>query len=645
MAQKIKTSSLPYMPTLDGLRGLAILAVLFYHAGLSWMPGGFLGVEIFFVLSGYLIASSLLAEWRERGKIDFASFWKRRAYRLFPALVLLVLVTLAYAAIWLSVKTASIRSDALASLGYMSNWHFIITKRPYFEAIGRPPLFRHTWALAVEGQFYFLWVPVFILTMKRGSRKRLLGVAVLGAIAATLLMAFLFQPDNDLSRIYYGTDTRLGGILIGTALACVWPPKKSQVVEGKENAWGMDVLGLGMVIALVGACWRINEFHIFLYQGGFALVALATVIVIGVSIHPRTRLTSKLLGNAPLRWLGERSYGIYLWHWPIFMVTRPRLDLSLDGVWLLILRFAITGILVELSYQFLERPIRYGTKPWARRLRPSILRGMSIFALLAFVILAGKILPVEAPLRELSSLFSYEEKPTIEISKTMAAQAEGQLKATATNQPPTPTEEILPSPTVIATSLPLATVVPSLSQTPESSTPIPTPTITSTPSPTPITHVTAFGDSVMAGSAQIILKTIENIEIEAAKGRQVYETIWLLGQYDKKGQLGDVVVFHIGSNGIFRGSHFDEIMAIVGDELKIIFVNVRVPRRWQDPINEMLISHVAKYPNVVLADWYARSENHPEYFINDGVHLTEEGMSVYAELIALSIAQTLENQK
>jgi peptidoglycan/LPS O-acetylase OafA/YrhL len=358
--------------------------VLLYHAGLAWIPGGFLGVEVFFVISGYLITALLLAEWRVRGRVDLKAFWLRRARRLLPALYLLLVVTLAYAVVFLPGEVAGLRGDALAAFGYVTNWYLVFGQESYFEAVGRPSLLKHLWSLAVEEQFYILWPLVFVVGMGVGAtrlrRRRVATVALAGAGASAVAMAVLYVPGVDPSRVYYGTDTRATGLLFGAALAFLWSQAgKYRPADNRHQRlglpsrsrfrrrWGwvvptlLDLLGLAALGGLVWFCLQLGEFQPFLYRGGFAVVALTTAVAIMAVVHPRTRLgTGLLLGWGPLRWIGERSYGIYLWHWPIFAITRPGLDVPLDGLPLLALRLAATILLAHLSYRYVEEPIRRG---------------------------------------------------------------------------------------------------------------------------------------------------------------------------------------------------------------------------------------------------------------------------------------------
>ena len=353
-----RSARLPYSPALDGLRALAVIAVLIYHAGLHWLPGGFLGVEIFFTISGYLITSLLLSEWRETGRINLGQFWLRRGRRLLPALFLVIVCSLVFAVLFLPDEVAKLRADALASFAYVTNWYLIFSQQSYFEAVGRPSLLRHLWSLAIEEQFYLIWPLIFVFAMTR-FRKRtvLIGVAV-AALVSMFLMAMLYAPGADPSRVYYGTDTRASGILIGVALAFIWTPGKSQ--GRRIDKLPFDLIGVLAFGALLACCLLISEFDDFLYRGGFILTALSTAVLIAAVVHPRGKRLAAVLGSSALVWIGLRSYGIYLWHWPVFMLTRPQLDVSLDGPALLAVRLGLTMALAVLSYHLLETPIRTG---------------------------------------------------------------------------------------------------------------------------------------------------------------------------------------------------------------------------------------------------------------------------------------------
>jgi peptidoglycan/LPS O-acetylase OafA/YrhL len=362
---------LGYQPALDGLRALSVLAVLLYHADVAWIPGGFLGVEVFFVISGFLITTLLIEEWQRSGAIDRPRFWLRRARRLLPALFGVLAVVTIYTAVVLPDELARLRGDVIAALTYTTNWFLIFSQQSYFEAFGRQSPLKHLWSLAVEEQFYIVWPIVFGFAIKKvgGKAGRLFGPLVLGAIASTALMWLMYNPDGDPSRVYYGTDTRAAGILLGGALACVWMPWRSRRPAAANAGPLLEIVG---GVALLGLIWfflNTGEFDPWLYQGGFAIVSLTAVVVIAVIMHPSVRLLKGAFALPPLVWIGLRSYGIYLWHWPVFVFMTPD-EVGFDGAPLFIAKFAVTFLLAELSFRFIEMPIRKeGLAPVKRLLR------------------------------------------------------------------------------------------------------------------------------------------------------------------------------------------------------------------------------------------------------------------------------------
>lgn len=368
---------LPYLPALDGLRALAVAAVVAYHAGVS-ARGGFLGVESFFVLSGYLITALLVAEWERHGRIDLPRFWRRRARRLLPALLLTLLGTLLLTLALVPAEAGRLPADLLAAIAYLMNWRLILSGQSYFDPLARPPLLQHLWSLAIEEQFYLLWPLAILLGLRLMGVRGLLPVLLLGAGASALLMAHLYQPGADPSRVYYGTDTRAAALLLGSALALVWRPWMTPARPTRHTGLALDLLGGLALVTLLIAYLRLFETHPWLYRGGFALVALATALVIAAVTHPRAWMLSALLSLPLLRWIGLRSYGIYLWHWPIFMVSRPYLDVPFGGWLWLALRVALVLLVADLSFRLVELPIRrQGFRAAAghawRRLRTSLL--------------------------------------------------------------------------------------------------------------------------------------------------------------------------------------------------------------------------------------------------------------------------------
>jgi peptidoglycan/LPS O-acetylase OafA/YrhL/CubicO group peptidase (beta-lactamase class C family) len=396
-------AGLAYLPGLDGLRAFSVIAVMLYHAGLP-VYGGFLGVESFFVISGFLITALLLHDWQRHGKVRLGVFWLRRARRLLPALIVLLAATLLFAIVWLRNELPELRSDTLAALGYVTNWYLIASGQSYFDAAGRPPLLQHLWSLAIEEQFYLIWPLLFAAGMRFLRPRGTLALTLLGAAASVGLMVALYDPGADPSRIYYGTDTRASGLLLGAALAMLWSPGRMSALAGRGASLALDAIGTLALGGLVAATLILNEQHPLLYRGGLHLVAVGTAIAVAAAVHPASRLLPWVLELPPLRWIGVRSYSLYLWHWPIFMLTRPGVDFQTEGWVLQLARFAAVFAVAALAYQLVELPIRRGAlgrlwsafrarprpeasmapQPWRQRLLPGLaggLLGLSVAAI------------------------------------------------------------------------------------------------------------------------------------------------------------------------------------------------------------------------------------------------------------------------
>ena len=607
--------ALPHAPALDGLRALAVCAVLFYHAGLAWMPGGFLGVEVFFVISGYLITSLLLAEWTTTGRVDLPGFWLRRARRLLPALFALLLVVVAFAVVFLPDEVAGLRGDTVSGMLYVNNWYQIFSHKSYFECAGRPSLLRHLWSLAVEEQFYLIWPLFFCLLMRRP--RMALGVVLAVAVAAAGWMAVQYIPDTDPSRIYYGTDTRASGILIGTALAFL-RLRVPATAATCGRAW--HVAGVIALAVLILCLLRINEFQAFIYCGGFVLASLATAVLIAVSVHAPATRVSRLFAGPLLRWIGVRSYGIYLWHFPVFMVTRPQLDLPLRGAALLALRLTITILIAAVSYRLLELPIRQGVlaRSWqawrAAQGRKRWSGATAVVSLAALFIVFG------------ARLFLAEPPPTPEYLAAMTR------PDNATAQPDSsasPAADETRRAEACAPDLPAAT---------ETCTAVVAPPPTSTTNAMCGTQIVAIGDSVMLGVRDELRRVLgTNVLVDAAVGRQARHALTLVRKLHEEGMVRPIVVLQIGNNGFFSANLFDQIMAELTQARTVLVVNVRVPRPWETPNNAMLAEAVARYPKAVLLDWHAASENHPEIFWKDGHHLRPKGAVFYTDLIVKTL--------
>jgi peptidoglycan/LPS O-acetylase OafA/YrhL len=576
--------ALPFAPALDGLRAVAVVAVLLYHGGVDWMPGGFLGVDLFFCLSGYLITSLLLAERRGTGRIDLRAFWLRRARRLLPAAFLVIAVSVAAAAILAPGDLAQTRGDALASLFYVDNWHQLLVGQSYFAAFERPSLLRHMWSLSIEEQFYLLW-PLALGFGVAGLGARRTGLAALGlALLSALLMAVLFTSESDPSRVYYGTDTHAVGLLLGATLAFVWPLGRFEPPRRPSALAVLDLTAGIALAALVLAMVTWHDYDALVYRGGIAAFSLTAVVLIATVVHPAGR-AAHLLGSAPLRWIGARSYGIYLWHWPVMALTRPGIDVAWPLPLLLVAQIGLTVALAAASYRWLEQPFRKGTAQ--RRIRA--------------------LLDARAPRHRLAI-----------VSGLTAAAAAAVVAVAAANVGPGTTPR-LPERSTAAAALPG-----SGKERPEGGTAQPT-----SAAPPPKGPTLAVGASVMLAAAPELGR---HARVDAEIGRQADDIIVRLRAYRDAGELPERVIVQLGENGPVTGSELAQMRQVLEGVGRVVLVNVRVPRDWNDSVNKTLEKTVARWPEARLADWYDASDKR-DLLYDDATHPRPAGQEVYTRIV------------
>lgn len=667
------------------MRALAVIAVVLFHSALGIAPGGFLGVEVFFVISGYIITRALLAERANSGRIALGAFWMRRARRLLPALFLLLFAVAAYTVIFEPGEAAGLRRDIGAALAYVTNWDLIVAGETYFDSWERPSMLRHLWSLAVEEQFYVVW-PLLMAGGLALLRNRLTLALILGGAAASAIaMAALYEPGSAVTRIYYGTDTRASGLLIGAALAFVWSARQSEGGSGLRALAGVAALTLAGAVGLatlVGLTLLADGSTPFLYQGGFALVGVATAALIVAATHERSPLAQGL-GTPVLRWVGVRSYGIYLWHWPVMVLTRPGVDVPFDGVPLLAMQVAVTLALAEGSYRWVEKPIREGAlgrlwkQLWEGAATPQWRRGtlalagtataagvavvaifMTLtpaeeeppyFALVRLRLVNTDIVATEAasartedPYRVVSlqgsrtasppTLFDLPASQAGETGSVAAAAAGDPLVlAVAAHDPAVPAAAEQAASLAAMTDAFQSDALAPKRTAPEAEGPQPAGRVVAGNSIN--VRVTAIGDSVMLGAAHQLAEDIPGIDLDASVGRQVSQAIRLLKERKANGQLGDVVLLHLGNNGTFTSKQFDQIMDVVGPERRVVFLTLRVSRSWEQGNNEVIREGVERHEGAFLVDWRAAIEERPEVLWKDGTHLRPEWASFYVELL------------
>lgn len=607
--------TLGYRPGLDGLRTLTVGAVILNHAKFPWARGGGLGVDLFFVLSGFLITALLIEEHQRDGRVDLRAFWLRRYRRLAPALAMM-LVVVVLVPMMIGGPGPSARGLVAAATWTMNLWRSIL-------GVGFGPI-GHLWSLGIEEQFYLLWPVLLPLALRRFGRGRTAAFVAAGVGASVLLMgatADVTAPD----RAYYGTDTRAFGILLGCLLAFSWRPERARVDIGRAARGLVDVVG---ALALVALLWQFanrSEFDPWTYPSGMLLVDACTLVLLVAATHPAST-TSRRLGAPLLAALGRRSYSLYLWHWPVIVFTRPGVDWGLSGAVGLIARLVLIGALAELSYRFVEQPFRDGRAQrrvagavavvrhlrWPRLLAASCV-ATALGATTALVAAPPPVRTVEttrAPISVASPATTEDARP------------DATSGSTPTGQPVTADDD--PTTTAPATTAPPATVPP---------------TTTSAPAPPPppvgTEGITVVGESVTLGAEGAIRGHYGNrLQFDAVEGRQASESIEAIERMAAEQRLTPIVVVHIGNNGVLPPGGLDRVVAAAGPERQLVLVTVRVPRRWEGPVNDEVRRVAAEAPNAALADWHHIANNEPGLLIDDGVHLTAAGQHRYTRMLA-----------
>jgi peptidoglycan/LPS O-acetylase OafA/YrhL len=582
----------PYLPGIDALRALAVLAVFLYHARVDWMPGGFLGVDVFFVISGYLITSLLLREFRRADHVHLGRFWLRRARRLLPAAGVLIAVTMVAGAIAEPDRISELRGDAVASLAYVANWHFVFADQSYFEQFQRPSLFTHLWSLSVEEQFYLFWPLIFAAGMKLFGRNRLLLGVTAGALGSVVLAWVLFDPGNDASRVYYGTDTHAVGLLTGVALALVWSP-----VELRRRRTGplvgpiLDVVGVLALAYVVLSFVHVHDYDLALWHGGYLWLALVTALLLAVLAHPAARL-GVLIGSPPVLWLGLRSYSFYLWHWPVLALTRPGIDVSLPRGVLIPLQLALVLVLADLSYRFVELPFRGKAKlpglpdGWLRVARPALLVAvLAVVAAVGWSGLGGDEQRISAAAASTASSASVEAQPAVSVSSVSPLPS-----GPSGEQPPSRPPRII-----------------------------------------------ALGDSVMIGAKDKLVGRLgPGFSMSAQVGRQAGEFVKILRRLAHEGHHPDAIVIQMGNNGPLYGNEMAAIQRATAGVGHLFLVNDHAPVSWLAESNRALAEAAADWPHTTLVDWKAAAESE-DGLLWDETHLTPEGAGVYARLISAAV--------
>ena len=576
-----------HISSIDGLRAIAVAAVVLYHLGISWIPGGFLGVDLFFVISGYVITRLILDSINQSGALDLRAFYAARLRRIYPGFIFMVICTIIFIGVWAPEAIKRFLTDLPYALSGSINWYLVAKNQDYFETIGRPPLLQHTWSLAVELQFYLIW-PIILLTIlkyfgKKNIARIALGIAMISGVTLFIVSLSLDQANaKQISHIYFGTDTHSLGLFLGSALAVSWIPQNLGGAITKRAQDVIDGIGVVGLLGLISIFLFIDQSNANLYRLAFPLAGIFGCLVIISLVHPASRF-APIISTAPFRWVGQRSYGIYIWHWVIFQVTRPSVDLSGQTWALYLARVLLVLALADISLRWVEIPFRQGSvQNWFRgmkyrstkiRLRQQVSLLTSVIAVLAVT----SIISVQA------------------INK--ADQITNQVL-----------DEIIPS---------------EPNQQDLGST----------------TGLWVTGDSVILG-IRSKLESKEHISlINARVGRQAPELLAVM-RVDQTSVPSSPVIFNLGNNNALSEQTVIDIFETVKNQPQIIVVNTAGPRAWKDANNEIISKVSARYPNVKLVDWDRISKGRPELFAPDGVHLSPTGSDVYVDLVLSVFSKT-----
>ena len=571
-----------HIPAIDGLRAIAVTAVIFYHLGFQWIPGGFLGVDLFFVISGYVITRLLLDSIARSGGLDLRGFYKARARRLLPPLVFMIVVTAFYISIWAQDSVKRFLTDTPFSLSGLMNWWLVGKEQDYFEAIGRPPLLQHTWSLAVETQFYLVWPVLLLIILKRfGKKVRPVTALAIALISGTALFLVSLQLDatSSVSHVYFGTDTHSIGLFLGAALAVSWIPQnfKSEVSNKAQNF--IDFIGVFGLVGILGSFLLIDESSPTAYKIAFPLAAVFGAAIITSIVHPASRF-APILQNRVLLWIGERSYAIYLWHWVVFQITRPRVDIDGQDWALIALRILVVLALADISLKLVELPIRSGkVEYWFKGMK---YRTTSVRKRQKIVVISS----VSILLLSLTALSS--------------------IAVVSSNRSAEEFQESLQSEVVIT---PPVSEVADRAET-----------------------IWLTGDSVILGIRSALSEIRPLLVVNARVGRAAPELLQEMTR-DLEKAAGSTVVMDLGNNDLLNEDTVRAILELAKESPRIVVVNTAVPRPYRDANNELVAELAAQYSNVKVVDWNAISDGHPEYFAPDGVHLVPMGVSAYVMAI------------
>ena len=605
-----------YLPSIDSLRAIAVIAVIIYHIDANYLPGGFLGVDLFFVLSGYLISSLIIKEYKSTGTVNLYNFYVRRARRLLPAVYFMITVVLIIITLFNGVLLKKSYLDALFGYIYSSNWWYIFHKLDYFDSFGSQSPFKHLWSLAIEEQFY-MFFPLIFLIFNRKSKsnnsnsklnKNFIYV-VLSLILVSLIAHILLFDINNINRIYFGTDTRAFSLLVGVVGAILYPMDRLSERTTKKDNMIYSIVSLVSILVLIGIMINTSEYNTWLYRGGFLLVAIIGLIII-ISSGRQYTFMSKLLSFKPFVFIGKISYSLYLWHFPILVVTTPVSEIGNPNLFYVTLRIVLIFLVATGSYMFVETPIRkLGFVNYINLLFKRIMKFKNntkkiIFASIALVAVVftmgvfGKSVPYLST-AFVTEMSNNKESQFISNNNDNNTNNSSEHKSDNNNQEGNKSEDKKYSSLLV------------------------------------------IGDSLTVDIGEKIKEKYPGAIIDGKISRQLTAATALADQYANYNNENTAVIFQLGTNGFFTESQVEELVKKF-DKADIYFVNVKVPRTWEKTVNKELDALKERHSDITIIDWYNVANNNQNYFEPDKVHLNSEGVETMVSLIEKSLKHPVE---
>ena len=608
-----------YLPSIDSLRALAVLAVIIYHVDVNYLPGGFLGVDLFFVLSGYLISSLIIKEYRKTGSLNLYNFYIRRARRLLPAVYFMITIGLVVMVLFNEVLLRKSHLDAIFGYIYSSNWWYIFHKLDYFDSFGAQSPFKHLWSLAIEEQFYMIFPLLFLLINRKKKSKdgtyklnKNFLYVVLGLILVSLIAHILLFDINNISRIYFGTDTRAFSLLVGVVGAILYPMEKLHAKETPQQNIMYSVVSLVSIATLITVMIYTSEYNTWLYRGGFLLVAILGLIVI-ISSGKQHTLMSRLLSFKPVVFIGKISYSLYLWHFPILVLTTPVSEIGNPNIIFVILRIILTFALATASYVFVETPIRkLGFKNYInvifKKLKKRPRKSRKVYAgivgLVSVLFLMG-IFGKSVPFISTAFVKEMETNKETQFVNNGNNKDNNQEKSSDSNKDKKENKEDKNN------------------------------------SDKKYSSVMVMGDSLTVDIGEKFQELYPGAVIDGKIGRQLYVAVEEAKNYSKYNNENSAIIFQLGTNGPFTESQIEELVKEF-DKADIYFVNIKVPRAWEKTVNAALKETQEKHSNVKIIDWYSVANSSKDLFEPDRVHLNQTGIAEMVTLIEKNLKRPVE---